>query len=155
MGDKSSKGSDALAPKASIKIGGISDIKVEMKVDDNGDQRYLWFTNAATRKVIAAKAVPEFGRGVARSPRDSPRVLPSYRRSTPARMACGRGSRSRADAGHGPLVNRRWRCKLTATRARGCATSRGWVGRRYGGSTSVSAPVLRAIYLTIIILNYN
>ena len=61
--DKNSKGSDALAPKASIKVGGISDIKVEMNVDDNGDQRYLWFTNAATRKVIAAKAVPEFGKG--------------------------------------------------------------------------------------------
>ena len=61
--DKNSKGSDALAPKASVKIGGISDIKVEMNVDDNGDQRYLWFTNAATRKVIAAKAVPEFGKG--------------------------------------------------------------------------------------------
>ena len=61
--DKNSKGSDALAPKASIKVGGISDIKVEMNVDDNGDQRYLWFTNAAARKVIAAKAVPEFGKG--------------------------------------------------------------------------------------------
>ena len=60
--DRNAKGSDSLAPKASVKMGGLSDIKVEMNVDANGDQRYLWFTNAETRKVVAAKAVPEFGK---------------------------------------------------------------------------------------------
>ena len=61
--DRNAKGSDSLAPKASVKMGGLSDIKVEMNVDDAGDQKYLWFTDAATGKVIAAKAVTDFGQG--------------------------------------------------------------------------------------------
>ena len=62
--DKNSKGSDALMPKAYVKAGGLKgDIKVEMNVDDAGDQKYLWFTDAATGKVIAAKAVTDFGQG--------------------------------------------------------------------------------------------
>ena len=52
------KGSEGLAPTASVKVGGIKgDIQVQLNVDAGGDQKYLWFTDAATRQVIKAKIV--------------------------------------------------------------------------------------------------
>ena len=51
-------GVEGLTPTASVKVGGLKgDIKVELNVDANGDQKYLWFTDAATRQVLKAKIV--------------------------------------------------------------------------------------------------
>ena len=56
--EKNKKGTEGLAPTASVKVGGIKgDIQVQLNVDAGGDQKYLWFTDAATRQVIKAKIV--------------------------------------------------------------------------------------------------
>ena len=68
-------GVEGLTPTASVKVGGLKgDIKVELNVDANGDQKYLWFTDAATRQVLKAKIVQ--GAKVRRRPDQSNTRIP-------------------------------------------------------------------------------